>query len=113
VFEREEKKCLSPLANTPFDTDDLFGTGVTKTFRVAFDRNRYSMPPRLESQSVVVRGDDDFVCVFLATKEVAAHPRSWGVGEDLGHPSRGGSPTRRLSQRARRRGLSGARRWCE
>lgn len=87
VFEHEEKMRLSPLANTPFDTDDLFGTGITKTFRVSFDRNRYSVPPRLVSQSVVVRGDDEFVRVFLATKEIAAHPRSWHIGEDLEHPT--------------------------
>jgi transposase len=86
VFEHEEKKLLLPVAQTPFDTDDLIGTGVTKTFRVAFDRNRYSVPPRLVSQSVVVRGGDDFVRVFLATKEVAAHPRSWGIGQDLELP---------------------------
>jgi transposase len=87
VFEHEEKKCLSPVADTPFDTDDLLGTGVTKSFRVSFDRNRYSVPPRLVSQSVVVRGNDDFVRVFLATKEVAVHPRSWGIGEDIEHPT--------------------------
>lgn len=87
VFEHEEKKCLGPLAHTPFDTDDLVGTGVTKTFRVSFDRNRYSVPPRLVSQSVVVRGDNDVVRVFLATKEVAVHARCWGVGEDIEHPT--------------------------
>ena len=38
-------------------------------------------------QSVVVRGDDDFVRVFLATKQVAAHPRSWNIGEDIEHPT--------------------------
>jgi hypothetical protein len=87
VFEHEEKKCLSPVADAPFDTDDLFGTGVTKSFRVSFDLNRYSVPPRLVSQSVVVRGSDDFVHVFLATKEVAVHPRSWGIGEDIELPT--------------------------
>jgi transposase len=87
VFEHEEKKRLAPLPRTPFDTDDIFGTGITKTFRVSFDRNRYSVPPRLVSQSVVVRGDDDTVRIFLATKEVAVHARSWGIGEDIEHPT--------------------------
>jgi hypothetical protein len=32
---------------------------VTKTFRVSFDRNRYSVPWRLASQTVLVRADDD------------------------------------------------------
>jgi transposase len=46
VFEHDEKKCLSPVPPTPFDTDDLFGTAITKTFRVSFDRNRYYVAAR-------------------------------------------------------------------
>ena len=87
VFEHDEKKTLSPITNTPFDTDDIFGTGITKTFRVTFDRNRYSVPPRLVSQSVVVRGNEDSVRIFLGPKAVAAHERSWGVGEDIEDPA--------------------------
>jgi hypothetical protein len=56
-------------------------------FRVIFDRNKYSVPWRLVSQNVVVRANDDTVGVFLGTKQVAIHPRSWGVGEDIEHPS--------------------------
>jgi hypothetical protein len=54
---------------------------------VTFDRNRYSVPPRLVSQSVVVRGNDDTVGVFLGTKQIAVHQRSWGIGEDIEHAS--------------------------
>jgi hypothetical protein len=36
---------------------------------------------------VVVRANDDTVGVFLGTKQVAIHTRSWGVGEDVEHPS--------------------------
>jgi hypothetical protein len=36
---------------------------------------------------VIVRANDDTVGVFLGTKQVAIHPRSWGVGEDIEHPS--------------------------
>ena len=86
VFEHEEKKLLRPPPQTPFDTDDVFGAGVTKTFRVAFDRNRYSVPPRLHSQPVVVRANDDTVRVILGTKTIAEHQRSWGVGEDIELP---------------------------
>jgi hypothetical protein len=61
--------------------------GVTKMFRVPFDRNRYSVPWRLASQQVVVRADDDFVSVFLETKPIAQHRRSWDIGQDIEHPS--------------------------
>jgi transposase len=87
VFEHEEKRLLKPIPITPFDTDDIEGLGVTKMFRVPFDRNRYSVPWRLASQQVIVRADDDFVSVFLETKTIAQHRRSWNVGEDIEHPS--------------------------
>jgi transposase len=87
VFRHEEKRLLKPLSNTPFDTDEIEGTGVTKMFRVVFDRNKYSVPWRLVSQNVIVRANDDTVGVFLGTKQIAIHPRSWGVGEDIEHPS--------------------------
>lgn len=87
VFEHEEKRLLRPIPATPFDTDDVQGMGVTKMFRVPFDRNRYSVPWRLASQQVVVRADDDFVTVFLETKPIAQHRRSWDIGQDIEHPS--------------------------
>jgi len=87
VFEHQEKQALRPLTKTPFNTDDVEGTGVTKMFRVGFDRNRYSVPWRLVSQQVIVRGNDDSVAVFLGTKPIALHPRSWDVGAEITHPS--------------------------
>lgn len=83
VFAHEEQRCLKPLPDTPFETDDLVATSVTKSFRVTFDRNRYSVPWRLVGQSVLVRGNDDTVTVCLGPKVVATHPRSWRVGENL------------------------------
>src|SRR5438552_6650458 len=41
VFEAEEKRLLKPLPPLPVETDDLLSAGVTKSFRIAFDRNRY------------------------------------------------------------------------
>jgi transposase len=87
VYQHEEKKVLAPVRDRPFDTDEIIPTVVTKSFRVTFDRNRYSVPPHLLGQSVVVRGNDDAVGVFLGIKQVALHPRSWGVGQDIEHPS--------------------------
>ena len=86
VFEHVERQRLRPLPQTPFDTDDILGTGVTKTFRVTFDRNRYSVPPRLHSQPVLVRANDDTVRIILGTKTIATHVRVWSVGEDIELP---------------------------
>ncbi|MGH7434396.1 MAG: IS21 family transposase [Polyangiaceae bacterium] len=87
VFQHEEKPRLKPLPETPFNTDDVEGTGVTKMFRVPFDRNKYSVPWRFASQHVIVRADDHEVRVCLSTKQIASHLRSWKVGQDIEHPS--------------------------
>jgi transposase len=87
VFENEEKKLLKPLSADPFDTDDKDATGVTKMCRVGFDRNTYSVPWRLVSQSVLVRANDQMVSLFLGPKQVALHVRSWSIGEHVQEPS--------------------------
>ena len=83
VFKHEEQPRLKPLPAAPFDTDDVDATSVTKLFRVRFDRNTYSVPPRLVSQSVIVRANDELVSVFLGPKQVAAHGRCWDIGKDI------------------------------
>lgn len=88
VFKHEEKPVLRPLSMPlTCETDDIVSGGVTKLFRVRFDKNRYSVPPRLVGQNVVVRANDDVVGVYLGPKQVALHRRCWGIGEDIEHPS--------------------------
>jgi len=81
VFKNEEQKLLKPVLDEFFDTDDLVSTGVSKTFRVDFDRNDYTVPWRLVGQSVLVRGKEHEVSIFLGHKRVAVHNRCWGVGQ--------------------------------
>jgi len=87
VFNHDEKRALKPITEASFDTDDIDTDSVTKSFRVRFDRNLYSVPPRLLNQHVVVRGNDIQVGVHLGDKQIALHMRSWGSGEDIEHPS--------------------------
>jgi transposase len=87
VFEHEEKARLRSLTTVRFDCDDRLTTGVTRQHRVHFDRNDYTVPWRLVSQSVMVRADDENVQVFLGHKLVAAHIRSWSVRDDVKHES--------------------------
>jgi transposase len=86
VFDHEERRLLKPLPQSPFETDDIDTARVTKSFRVSFDRNLYSVPWRLVSQSVLVRGTDEVLTIFLGKKEVARHARCWSVGEDIQDP---------------------------
>ena len=87
VFQNQEQRRLKPVPDALFDTDDLDSMGVTKSFRITFDRNRYSVPWRLVGQTVLVRANDDAVAMFLGPKQVAAHRRSWSIGDDIEHPS--------------------------
>ena len=106
VFENEEKKLLKPLSTDRFDTDDRDGTGVTKMCRVRFDRNLYSVPWRLVSQSVVIRADDQMVSIFLGPKQVALHVRNAllhplpGAVEDLSRHGVAHARIREINTRA-------------
>jgi hypothetical protein len=83
VFEHEERAKLEPVPKLFFDTDDLFSTNASKTFRVDFDRNVYSLPWRLINQPVLVRGNEAEVSIWLGHKRVAIHNRCWGVGQKV------------------------------
>lgn len=86
VFLHEEKARLRPITAAAFDTDDVDTDTVTKSFRVRFDRNTYSVKPHLLGQHVVIRGNESHVVVLLGDKDVARHVRSWGAGEDIEDP---------------------------
>jgi transposase len=86
VFEHEERQALRPIAEVPFDADDLDTATVSKTFRVRFDRNLYSVPPRLVGQTVLIRGTDHNVSVFLGDKHIATHSRCWDSNRDVEDP---------------------------
>jgi hypothetical protein len=87
VFKHEEQKVLEPVVVRPFDTDDLFSTTISKTFRVEFDSNAYSVPWRLHGQAVLVRGNEGEVSVHLGHRRVAVHNRCWSVGQTVTDPS--------------------------
>lgn len=87
VFEHEERGMLRPLRDTPFNADDIDTATVSKTFRVRFDRNLYSVPPHLVDQTVLVRANDHSVSVFLGPKQVATHSRCWDTNKDIEDPA--------------------------
>jgi len=95
VFENIEQPALRPPKRASVDVEDRDHTGVTKTHRVRFDRNTYSVPWRLVGQQVHVRGDDEHVRVFLGPKLVAEHLRSWDIGADVADPAHRRRPQRR------------------
>ena len=87
VFEHDERRTLRPIQDVSFNTDDVCTATVSKTFRVRFDRNLYSVQPRLVDQLVLVRGTDHDVSVFLGPKLVASHQRCWDTNKDIEDPA--------------------------
>jgi transposase len=82
VFEHDEHRVLRPMQQISINTDDIDTATVSKTFRVRFDRNLYSVPPHLVDQFVLIRGSDHDVSIFLGPKCVASHPRCWDTNKD-------------------------------
>jgi transposase len=87
VFEHEERRVLHPIPDVPFNTDDIDTATVSKTFRVRFDRNLYSVPPHLVDQTVLIRANDHNVSVFLGPKHLATHARCWDTNKDVEDPA--------------------------
>jgi hypothetical protein len=65
VFKHEEQPRLKPLPTTPFDTDDIEATGVTKLFRVASARTPTGAPARWPG---VIARQRELGSVYLGTK---------------------------------------------
>jgi transposase len=86
VFEHEEKAHLAAIKQGPFDARDQDSATVDKTFRVRFDRNRYSVPWRFVGQHVTLRADDTHVDIFLGPRRIARHLRCWSIREDIEDP---------------------------
>jgi hypothetical protein len=87
AFGNEERQLLRLVGGIPFNADDVESAGVTKSFRVRFDRCTHSVPPNLVGQNVVVRANDEAVAIFLGPKQIAMHRRSWEIGQDIEHPA--------------------------
>jgi transposase len=86
VFEHDERRVLRPIPDVSINTDDVDTATVSKTFRVRFDRNLYSVPPHLVDQTVLVRANDHNVSIFLGPKHLATHSRCWDTNKDIEDP---------------------------
>ena len=79
-FERE-RSLLRALPAIPFDTDEVVPAVVTPHARVEFDGNRYSTPPRVVRQPVMVRASRDELRILHEGQIVAQHRRCHDRGQ--------------------------------
>jgi transposase len=75
-FQRE-RSLLRALPAIPFDTDEVVPAVVTPHARIAFDGNRYSVPPELARRPVSIRADGDQVCIWHQGRLAAQHVRCY------------------------------------
>lgn len=74
---QHERSLLHALPAVPFDTDEIVAAVVSPHARIAFDANRYSVPPHLVRQTVTVRADDQAVRILHQGQVVAQHVRCY------------------------------------
>jgi hypothetical protein len=75
-FEKE-RGLLRPLPRAPFDTDEILSVLVNSHARVKFDGNRYSTPPELVGQTVMLRANSTHLRIIHRAQEVACHTRCY------------------------------------
>jgi transposase len=79
-FQRE-RPLLRPLPPIPFDADEVVSAVVNTQARIQFDGNRYSVPPQLARQTVMIRANRDEVQVLHGGQVAAQHVRSYERGK--------------------------------
>lgn len=79
----QERKLLRALPAIGFDTDEVVPAIVSPHARVAFDGNRYSVPPRLLRKTLTIRASRDELRLLHEGQIVAQHIRSYQRGQLL------------------------------
>ena len=80
---QQERPLLRPLPALPFDTDEVVPAVVSPHARIAFDSNRYSVPPQFVRKPLTVRANRDELRLLHEGHVVAQHVRSYERGQLL------------------------------
>jgi hypothetical protein len=78
-----ERTLLRPLPAIPFDTDEVVPAVVSPHARIAFDGNRYSVPPQFVRRPITLRANRDALRLLHEGQVVAQHVRSYERGQLL------------------------------
>lgn len=80
---QQERVLLRPLPAIPFDTDEVVPAVVSPHARIAFDGNRYSVPPQFVRRPLTLRANRDELRLLHEGQVVAQHVRSYERGQLL------------------------------
>lgn len=79
----EEQARLLPLPEHRFPTDTIRAVSSGKTPYLRFDKNDYSIPHTLIKKPLTLVASETVVRVLDGDMEVARHPRSWGIRQQV------------------------------
>ena len=79
----EEQERLLKLPEHPFLAESIRAIASGKTPYLRFDKNDYSIPHTLIKKPLTVIASESIVRVLDGQLEVARHPRSWGVRQQI------------------------------
>jgi transposase len=79
----DEQERLLKLPEHPFPTESIRAISSGKTPYLRFDRNDYSIPHTLIKKPLTLIASESTVRVLDGEFEVARHPRSWGVRQQI------------------------------
>jgi transposase len=79
----QERALLRPLPAIPFDTDEVVPAIVRPHARIAFDGNRYSVPPQFVRKTITLRANARELRLLHEGRVVAQHVRSYERGQLL------------------------------
>jgi len=80
---QQERALLRPLPAIPYDTDEVVPAVVSPHARIAFDGNRYSVPPQFVRRPITLRANRDELRLLHDGQVVARHVRSHERGQLL------------------------------
>ena len=80
---QQERALLRPLPAIPFDTDEVVPAVVSPHARIAFDGNRYSVPPQFVRRPLTLRANRDELRLRHEGQVVGQHVRSYERGQLL------------------------------
>lgn len=85
--DRFSKDQLRSLPDLLPDCRETVSVLVHKDFGVRFDSNVYTVPPWNIGKKLVLKADNDTVCIYYKDKPIATHPRCWERKKRIELPS--------------------------
>lgn len=82
VLEEERPQLLQPPHPLP-DVDQVKPVTADKTATIAFDKNRYSIPPSRRHEKLTLVASDVEVRILVGSEVIARHERCWGTRQRI------------------------------